>query len=251
MAWRRASFKGKDVWVQVGPDGQPAVSGGRVPMRYSDKQGARIYRAGASRVSLHDGPSIELSDGVSADDAPARGRSRKGSGFGRAGTRSAAQTALAADAARQLLDELPEDAVRVFTDGACRGNPGPAGSGALVVLPDGRHLEGWLALGRATNNVGELSAVGLALDLLQEAGVEPSTPIAMLSDSSYTHGVLFKGWKAKANRELILELRERLKAWPGLSFHWVAGHAGIQGNERADALANRGVDGGSGTAWRE
>jgi ribonuclease HI len=157
---------------------------------------------------------------------------------------------MARDAARALLDSLPPETVRVFTDGACRGNPGPAGSGAVVLLPDGRCGEASRALGHATNNVGELTAIDLALDLLEGASVPESTPIALFTDSSYSNGVLTRGWKAKANRELIEGLRERLGRWPNLVVHWLAGHVGIPENERADVLANAGVDGVTRTDWR-
>src|SRR5690606_34207502 len=117
------------------------------------------------------------------------------------------------------------------------------------VLPDGRRGEASRSLGRATNNVGELVAIGLALDLLEEAGVPRETPVALFSDSSYANGVLTRGWKAKANTELIADLRAQLKRWPGVTVHWVAGHVGIADNERADELANRGVSGITRTAW--
>jgi ribonuclease HI len=100
-----------------------------------------------------------------------------------------------------------------------------------------------MALGQATNNVGELAAIGLALELLDEAGVPPEHPVAAYSDSSYARGVLTQGWKAKANQARIAQIREALKARPGLALHWVAGHVGIDGNERADQLANMGAAG--------
>ncbi|MFK7926909.1 MAG: ribonuclease HI [Myxococcota bacterium] len=136
-----------------------------------------------------------------------------------------------------------------YTDGSCRGNPGPAGSGAVLELPDGRRAEASRSLGRATNNVGELTAVGIVLELLDEAGVSADAPVAILTDSDYSHGVLSRGWKAKANAELIKELRSQLSARPGVTLHWVAGHAGIAGNERADQLANAGVDGLTAVRW--
>ncbi|HHO52736.1 MAG TPA: ribonuclease HI [Deltaproteobacteria bacterium] len=140
---------------------------------------------------------------------------------------------------------MSADTVVVFTDGACRGNPGPAGSGAVVLLPGRPRAEGCRSLGRATNNVAELTAVGLALDILDQAGVEADARVAILTDSDYTNGVLCRGWKAKANTLLIRGLRERLASRPGTVLHWVAGHVGIEGNERADALAGLGVDGQS------
>lgn len=248
MAWSKAKFKGKDVWVETDSAGQPIVKSGRVPMRYSASEGAKIYGAGASRVEIQASTAADLPEGISAD-APAAARKTRGSGFGKAGTRTKAQAVLAAAAARELIGSLPADTVVVFTDGACKGNPGPAGSGAWVRLPDGRTAEMSRSLGSATNNVGELTAVGLALDALEEAEVPPEAPVALFTDSQYSNGVLCQGWKAKANRELILGLRVRIEARPGLTVHWIAGHVGVDGNERADALANDGVAGISRTVW--
>ena len=252
MKWKRAVFKERDVWVGVNDQGQPVVDGGRVPIRYSRRSGAKIYRAGASRVAIAEGGELaELPDGVSADDAPKKGTSskagtsRRGSGFGKAGTRTSGQAAAARAEAQRLLAELPETVVVAFTDGACRGNPGPAGSGVVIRLTDGRTVEGCRSVGQATNNVAELTAIGLALDMLESLEVPADHGVALLTDSDYSHGVLCRGWKAKANRELILGLRERLSQRPGLAIHWIAGHTGVEGNERADALANLGVAGQS------
>lgn len=251
MGWRRATFKGKKVWVEVDASGAPKSSGGRVPMRYSASPGAKVYRAGASNLQVDPTGAIEeLEGGVSADDAASsKKKGGRGRGFGSAGSRTKQQAAAAAASARAMLAELGEDVHVAFTDGGCRGNPGPAGSGAVLQLADGRKAEASLSLGRATNNVGELSAIGLALDLLDHAEVPAADRVVILTDSSYSHGVLVKNWKAKANAALIADLREALAARPGVEIHWVAGHVGIAGNERADALANRGVDGVTDTTW--
>jgi ribonuclease HI len=249
MGWRRASFKGQRVYAQVDAAGELSGAGGRVPIRYSDKEGAKIYQAGATRLSLEPGaPTLELPDGVDADtesaQKPAKTSSAsRASGFGSAGSRTASQAAAAAADAEQRMAALSEDTVRCFTDGACRGNPGPAGSGVVVLLPDGRRAEVSRALGHATNNVAELTAIGIALDLLDEASVPPGAPAVVFTDSKYADGVLTKRWKAKANTELIEELRQRLRRRPGVRIQWVAGHVGVAGNERADELANRGVAG--------
>jgi ribonuclease HI len=216
-------------------------------MRYSPREGATIYRGGVTSVRLEqDSAPKQLPPGTAADDSKGGskpGAKSKGSGFGSAGSRTVAQAAMAADAARSTLAALSPETVRVFTDGGCKGNPGPAGSGARVELPDGRVGEACRSLGVATNNVGELSAIDLALDLLDEGGVALDAPVALFTDSQYSHGVLVQGWKAKANREVILPLRERLALRTGLKMHWVAGHVGIAGNERADQLADSGVAG--------
>jgi ribonuclease HI len=156
---------------------------------------------------------------------------------------------MAAGAFRELLASLPETTIRAYTDGGCKGNPGPAGSGARVELPDGQVGEACESLGRGTNNIAELAAVGLAMDLLESKDVDQQTAVALFSDSSYTNGVLVKNWKAKKNTELIMGLRERLKAWPNLTIYWVAGHVGVAGNERADRLADAGIQGRSEHNW--
>lgn len=248
MGWRRARFKDADVWVEVDGGGQPAARGGRVPMRYSDKAGARVYHAGLSRLEVDPGSEIvELPDGQAAD-AP-KAKASRGSGFGKAGTRTASQAAAAAADAERRIGEVGDDSAVAFTDGSCKGNPGPAGSGVFLRLPDGRVAEWARSLGRATNNIAELTAIEMALQLLDEADVPPDAPVAVFSDSSYARGVLTQGWKAKANQELIRGLRAHLAARPGVELHWVAGHVGVAGNERADQLANVGVTGRDEKRW--
>ncbi len=239
MKWKRVTFKGKRVWAAVDEQGRLAADGGRVPIRYSDKANATVYRAGLSRIEsvAGEGPR-ELPPGRSADAAGGSRSKRGSSGFGSAGRRTAAQAAAARAQASRDLAAIPEGTHVAFTDGACRGNPGPTGAGAVVRLGDGTVLERGLSLGRSTNNVGELTAVGLALDLLEAGGVQPQEAVVLHTDSKYTLGVLTQGWKAKANRELILGLRERLSHWTELEVRWVAGHVGIPENERADELAS-------------
>ena len=240
MAWVRAQFKGKSVWAEIGAAGVVVEQGGRTPIRYSDKAGATIYRAGMRAVEVTDRSPRDLPAGASADDKKKKTSSKRGSGFGSAGTRTKAQADAALLDAKARIAALPEGTIVAFTDGACQGNPGPAGAGAVVTLADGTKLEAWRALGIATNNVGELTAVGMAIDLLEEAGVESDAAVSLFTDSKYTKGVLAQGWKAKANRELIGDIRERLQGWPNFTIEWVAGHVGVAENERADELAGRG-----------
>ncbi|MEQ1567774.1 MAG: RNase H family protein [Myxococcota bacterium] len=241
--WKRATFKDGRVFAAVDAAGALAARGGRVPIRYSESAHAKVYEASVGRVTLEpDAPPIELPEPVAAEPA-APTKKRAPSGFGSAGTRTAAQSAAARADARDRIAGLAPGTAVAYADGSCRGNPGPAGSGALVVLADGRKAEATASLGRSTNNVAELTAVALVLDLLDEAELPPDAPAVLFSDSSYADGVLCRGWKAKANTELILGLRARLAARPGLRLEWVAGHVGIEGNERADALANDGVAG--------
>lgn len=247
MPWVKARFKDGEVWAEVGPDGRPVVDGGRRAIRYSDREGAMVYRAAAGALREMGGGARELPAGVPADangagSGRANGAGRRGNGFGSAGTRSASQAAAAATDARARIAALPAGTILAFTDGACTGNPGPAGSGVVVRFPDGRHVERHRALGQATNNIGELTAILMALEVLDAEGVPSEAPVALFTDSDYAVGVLTRGWKAKANVELIAAIRQALRRRPGISLHWVAGHVGIAENERADALARRGVE---------
>jgi ribonuclease HI len=91
-------------------------------------------------------------------------------------------------------------------------------------------------LGQQTNNIAELTAV---LRALGEIGAEQ--PMMIYTDSQYTIGVVQKGWKAKANAELVAELRDALAARPRARLAYVPGHSGVILNERADALAREAV----------
>lgn len=242
MPWRPASFRGKKVWVEVDHLGKLMAEGGRVPMRYSDKAGVKIYRAGVANLKVEARGTVDLPPGISADAGGGKGgRSKGGSGFGSAGKRTEAQAAAAAVHGRKLVEGFSRHAAIAFTDGACSGNPGPCGAGAVLRLPDGTRSETYSALGRGTNNVGELAAIGLALDLLEQTAHADDAPLEILTDSKYSHGVLSLGWKAKKNTELIVGLRKRL-ALRRHRIHWIAGHVGIDDNERADALARKGVE---------
>jgi len=138
-------------------------------------------------------------------------------------------------------------ACRIYTDGACKGNPGPGGWGVVLLYRDHRReLYGGEA--STTNNRMELTAVIRALEALRKP-VEAQ----VFSDSQYLLRGLqewLPGWKARgwltASREPVKnrDLWERLDqlcAPHRLHWQWVKGHAGIPENERADALANLGV----------
>lgn len=240
--WVPTLFKGKEVFARVDEEGIYLAEEGRVEVRYSAAPGARIYRAGASRLAHPKGPPVELPPGVAAPDdggagAPARAPASPGRGFGSAGSRTAEQARAAREDALARIQSQAEVAHQVFTDGACRGNPGPAGAGVAARLVDGRRLEAARPLGHATNQVGELAAIALGLELLGAAGVDPADRVVVYTDSSYAHGLLTKGWKAKANQELVAHVRAALARWPRARVEWVAGHVGVAENERADRLA--------------
>jgi ribonuclease HI len=138
-------------------------------------------------------------------------------------------------------------AIEIYTDGACKGNPGPGGWGAW--LRAGTHeKELWGGAPHTTNNRMELTAVIEALAALkQPSRVVLYTDSAYVKDgiTSWIHAWKGRGWLT-ADRKPVknVDLWQRLDALRQqheVEWRWVRGHAGDPGNERADALANRGV----------
>jgi ribonuclease HI len=141
--------------------------------------------------------------------------------------------------------------VDVFTDGACRGNPGPGGWGAILRAA-GREKELWGGEAGTTNNRMELTAVIRALEALKRPSrvrVYTDSQYVQKGISEWIHAWKRKGWKTAdrkdvKNADLWREL-DALAQRHEVEWHWVRGHAGHPENERADALANRGIDGRS------
>ena len=139
--------------------------------------------------------------------------------------------------------------VEIYTDGACRGNPGPGGWAATLELGEHlRELSG--AEAATTNNRMELTAVIRALEALKR-----SSPLIIHTDSEYVRRGITEwigGWKARGwktadkkpvkNRDLWERLDE-LSQQHDIEWRWVKGHSGVPGNERVDQLANAAIDG--------
>ncbi|WP_296402812.1 DNA polymerase III subunit epsilon [Psychrobacter sp.] len=146
-----------------------------------------------------------------------------------------------------VLNAKPNTTI-AFTDGACKGNPGPGGWGAFLVLSDGQQVEHFGGEEHTTNNQMELMGAIMALEKSPH-----DQHLEIWTDSSYVkNGITswIKGWKNKdwktsankpvKNKELWQRL-DALQAQRDVSWHWVKGHAGHEGNEKADELANRGI----------
>jgi ribonuclease HI len=140
-----------------------------------------------------------------------------------------------------------DEIVEIFSDGACRGNPGPGGWGAIL-RSNGREKELFGGEAATTNNRMELTAVIRALEALKR----PSR-VRLYTDSQYVQKGIsewVRGWKRKGwitadkkpvkNVDLWKQLDE-LNAQHEVEWNWVRGHAGHPENERADALANKGI----------
>ena len=110
----------------------------------------------------------------------------------------------------------------------------------VVVIDGAQRKEKGEYLGIGTNNIAELTAVERGIDLVGPVAVDKR--LRVYTDSSYVIGVLSKGWKAKANQELIAKLKRKL-APLNLDFVKVAGHAGVPENERCDELARDAITG--------
>jgi ribonuclease HI len=142
----------------------------------------------------------------------------------------------------------------VFADGACSGNPGPGGWGAIIVTPGGEVTELGGHEPGTTNNRMELTAVGKALRHLERT----PGPVNIYTDSTYViqgitqwvFGWSRRGWKTAEGKEvanaiyfkrLMALLAERKKAFPAeaaqVAWHYVRGHVGVPGNERVDEIA--------------
>ena len=143
---------------------------------------------------------------------------------------------------------VPEERVDIYTDGACRGNPGPGGWGALLINGEReRELSG--AESATTNNRMELLAVINALRALKRrvsARVYTDSQYVRLGMSEWLTGWKARGWrtadrKPVKNQDLWEQLDE-LAAGHDIEWHWVKGHSGVPGNERCDQLANAAID---------
>lgn len=192
-------FKGRRVFVEVNDSGEFVLDDGRARMRYrADDE--RMYNPWPSNLS----------------DQPQK-------------------TAAVASPKKQTarVDPVNPDSIVAYTDGACLGNPGPAGLGYVVKYPDGKQIRRGEPIGHGTNNVAELTAILRVLELVDERG----RPLVIHTDSSYSIGVLTQGWKARANTDLIYGIRNVMKSFARLELRKVKGHAGIPENELVDELA--------------
>ncbi len=199
MANKEMYFKGRRIFVEVNDSGEFVLDDGRARMRYGADD-ERLYNPWPSNLS--DKPQKK------AAKAPPK--------------KTTVQ-----------VDPVDPDSIVAYTDGACLGNPGPAGLGYVVMYPDGKRIRRGEPIGHGTNNVAELTAILRVLETVDERG----RPLVIHTDSSYSIGVLTRDWKAKANTELIVEIRDAMKSFAHLELRKVKGHAGNPLNELVDELA--------------
>lgn len=227
MAWICKRLRGAKVWVRCDGSGNPVIGPDRLAEVLYQKKG-KVYRAAPKNLGPDDDPTL-LSDEEAAPSGVAGDRLGKPAG-------AAASASPGPRISAPAPAPLPDDAVHVWTDGACIGNPGPMGLG--VVILGGRRKRQELSefLGHGTNNIAELTAILRGLEVAPR-----KRPVVIYSDSSYALGVLGRGWKPKANQELIQEIKALLPEFAEVRFVKVAGHAGVPENERCDELARMAI----------
>ncbi len=213
--WKRMRFKTNKVWLATDAQDRPLVEGGKVLIKYQLDQPHEYWVRPASVLPLD----AQTTKKDTINRVPKKGTQRR---------KTVPPTVSEADR---------REAICIYTDGACSGNPGPAGIG-VVMRYQGNHKEISRYIGNATNNIAELTAIKAGLSAVKNRKL----PVILYTDSSYALGLLTKGWKAKLNTELVEEIRRLAAAFPKLQFVKVKGHAGDPDNERADRLAVKAVE---------
>ncbi|MGD9134594.1 MAG: ribonuclease H [Desulfobacterales bacterium] len=200
--WKRMRFKTNKVWLAVDRSGKPIEKNGKVLIKYQLNQ-THEYWVRKSNIKPLD------------SDVSATQQMENNTAVSQTGNK---------------------EEIRVYTDGASSGNPGPAGIG--VVLRFGKYeKEISEYIGLATNNIAELRAIQAGLLAVKKTDLS----VRIFTDSRYAHGLLALGWKAKANNELVQSIKKTMKKFKNLEIVKVKGHAGDKGNERADFLATSAI----------
>lgn len=231
MPWRRMRLRNAEVLARCDASGELVSKEGRVEVRYKPTDGRAYFASASNLKALAGAPKVEPDSFCGPGEAvkkPSKSKKKPSSA-----------------SASGAAPEKPEgDEVLAYADGACSGNPGPAGVGAVALWAD-QMQELSEYIGEATNNIAELTGILRAVELAQELG----RPLRLYTDSKYSIGVLTQGWKVKANKELVAKVRQALDAHPDTKLFHVRGHQGVRLNEHADELAVRAVQSRESTGW--
>ena len=207
--YARMWFKGNKVWARVDESGAPKLKNGRVPVKF------KLDQPHEYGVNLKNLRPLESGPGREAPPKKARPSSSP---------KKKADPGLAA------TDD--PNTIYVFTDGASSGNPGPSGIGVYLRYGS-REKSVSRYIGQATNNIAELEAIKTGLSLVKR----PDLCVRLFTDSQYAYGLLCQNWKPKKNQELVAAIKQEMSRFSDLLLIKVPGHAGLEGNEKADRLA--------------
>jgi ribonuclease HI len=195
-------FKKNKVWLSVDSAGNPVEKNGKVLIKYQLDQPHEYWVRKNNVKPLDSDPEITQQTSNNTPVAQSGGK----------------------------------EEILIFSDGASSGNPGPAGIG--VVLRFGEHeKEISEYIGVATNNIAELKAIQAGLQALKKTDLL----VKIFTDSNYAYGVLALGWKVRSNREVVESLKKTIAKFKNLQIIKIKGHAGEEGNERADFLATSAI----------
>ena len=218
--WKRMRFKQNKVWLAIDQNGKPVLKNGKVLIKYQLDQDYEYW--------VHQ-KNVTPLDSMAPEDIRHKGKITAKTPSKHSKTKRVHETAFPGDT-------YNSDTIHIYTDGASAGNPGPSGIG--IVLRYGKHeKEISKYIGIATNNIAELEAIRAGLLQLKHT----ERPVRIFTDSSYAHGVLSLGWKAKKNKDIVRSIKKAMSAFEDIQLIKVKGHIGIEGNERADFLATSAI----------
>ena len=220
LSWKRMSFKGNKVWAETDPNGSIKVMEGKVRIRYNlDQDYEYRIKEENLRPEQEAVPAGTKKPGKTQKEVSPRKKISKSQ--------------------EPVIDEIdiPDNCIRIYTDGASSGNPGPSGIGALLLYGENRK-EISRNIGISTNNIAELTAIEAALSLLKRGDL----PVRLYTDSSYALGLLTQGWKPQKNKDLVARIKKLMERFDDLKFIKVKGHSGIKENEIADFLATSAIE---------
>lgn len=213
--WVRMRFRQNKVWAALDSDGKIRVKDGKVLIKYQKNQDYEYWIREKDLLPL---------DAAPPDDS---GKPRS----------PRAKKPKKTDSAQIAPPDMESaDCIQIYADGASSGNPGPSGIGVLLRYR-GHEKEISRSIGIGTNNIAELEAIRTGLLEIKN----PDLPVRVYTDSGYAYGLLVSGWKPKKNMELVADIRLLMKRFQNLKFVKVKGHAGLEGNERADRLATSAI----------
>jgi ribonuclease HI len=218
--WKRMQFKKNKVWLAIDRDQKPVVKNGKVLIKYQMGQDYE-YWVNPKNIKSIDSVEIETKKSRNKKSTEKTPKKRKTRGKPKTDSPDSSEY---------------KNSICIYTDGASSGNPGPSGIG--VVLRFGKHeKEMSKYIGIATNNIAELEAIRTGLLAIKNTEL----PVRIFTDSRYAYGVLTLGWKARKNQNLIKSIKNILLKFKDRKIIKIKGHAGHEGNERADYLATSAI----------
>ncbi|MFC1886346.1 ribonuclease HI [Thermodesulfobacteriota bacterium] len=229
--WSRMQFKENKVWAAVDRDGELLVQDGKVLIKYQLKQD---YEYWVLKGNIHPiDPNLLKMKKIKRKGSPTH-RSEKRKSKSKQGRESD----LAPDMETGSRETLEEGSmIQIYADGASSGNPGPSGVGVLLIF-GGHQKEISRYIGIATNNIAELQAIRTGLSAVKNKDF----PVRVFTDSGYAYGLLELGWKARKNVGLVTSIKNMMEGFRDLQIIKVKGHAGNEGNEKADLLARSSLE---------